>query len=678
MKKRNIRRFEITKYIKGVLTIKSKNKMKKITIKLTSLLLFTIMITTTNKSHSQACNQWTRTVPGNLKLNLTVSNSSGSGDMVVDASDNIYITGFDTYFLSKYDNTGNLVWNKTKSGLRASDVVMTTTGELFVTATDALLCKYDGAGNELFPPITVANTSPTSMCIDNNNNVYIIGQISGSAVFGANTYSSGRFVVKYNSAGVLVWSKNVTAGFQNTYCAIITDGSFVYISGNGNNSIVSVGAFSSASSIMGNYIIKFDMNGNPIWVKPVYMQVTSSTDILDMAFDSNHNILFTGYFSSGIGVMEKIDTSGLNEMSIGPTLGYGVGLKTDNNGKFYHVGKTPNSTYSNEDESISIGDANTSTGFSFVNHYSCSSNSDLTYFLIGLSPSGNMYLAFEPLGTAYLDMNTVTNTSGNIVIVKFNQSKRYLPDFSPQAISCGDSVLLGQDISTYPAMVQAYNFTTNNTFLWTPVSGLSSSTIVNPKAAPTTNTNYTVTVNGGCTETVNLTVSNSSSFSYSTNNMVATFTQNGIGCNSFLWDFGNGNTSSINANPVVTYSSPGTYSVCLQCNGQSSQCVQCLNITVPSIVSGGIGINETADNNSIVTISPNPFTEQTVISFSEDQQNTTIKIMDVVGKEIKTVVFSGKSLVIEKGEMRAGVYFVEISGGSAGSPTVVNRKIVIQ
>lgn len=75
------------------------------------------------------------------------------------------------------------------------------------------------------------------------------------------------------------------------------------------------------------------------------------------------------------------------------------------------------------------------------------------------------------------------------------------------------------------------------------------------------------------------------------------------------------------------------------------------------------------------TISPNPFTLNTTITFSKDQKNTIIKIMDVLSKEIKKINFTGKHLIIEKGEMEAGIYFVQITDENN---CVENRKIVIQ
>ena len=105
------------------------------------------------------------------------------------------------------------------------------------------------------------------------------------------------------------------------------------------------------------------------------------------------------------------------------------------------------------------------------------------------------------------------------------------------------------------------------------------------------------------------------------------------------------------------------------------------SISYPSVSSGGyicpliaLGIYKTTVENNI-TISPNPFTSQTTISFSTEQRNTTIKIMDVVGKEIKTINFTGKQYIIEKGTMQSGVYFVQIADANKN---VVNRKVVVE
>ncbi len=76
-----------------------------------------------------------------------------------------------------------------------------------------------------------------------------------------------------------------------------------------------------------------------------------------------------------------------------------------------------------------------------------------------------------------------------------------------------------------------------------------------------------------------------------------------------------------------------------------------------------------------LNIYPNPFNDETTISFNREQNNTTIKITDIFGKEIKTQLFSGKQLIIEKGDMKAGIYFLQIIDTNSKTST---RKIIVQ
>lgn len=76
-----------------------------------------------------------------------------------------------------------------------------------------------------------------------------------------------------------------------------------------------------------------------------------------------------------------------------------------------------------------------------------------------------------------------------------------------------------------------------------------------------------------------------------------------------------------------------------------------------------------------ITVYPNPFSSQTNISFNEEQNHSIIKITDVLGKEVRIIDFSGKILSIEKGEMKDGIYFLQIVDGNKN---LVNKKIIIQ
>jgi hypothetical protein len=85
------------------------------------------------------------------------------------------------------------------------------------------------------------------------------------------------------------------------------------------------------------------------------------------------------------------------------------------------------------------------------------------------------------------------------------------------------------------------------------------------------------------------------------------------------------------------------------------------------------GIIETQEE-LIFTIYPNPFSTQTNISFNDDNWHE-IKITDVTGNEIKTINYKGKHFIIDIGEIRAGIYFVQTADEKKH---VSNKKIIIQ
>ena len=92
------------------------------------------------------------------------------------------------------------------------------------------------------------------------------------------------------------------------------------------------------------------------------------------------------------------------------------------------------------------------------------------------------------------------------------------------------------------------------------------------------------------------------------------------------------------------------------------------------LINQATGIQENNNASSIV-VSPNPFTSQTTVSFSKKIKNGTVKIRDVVGKEVRSIDFSGNQLIIEKGELNAGIYFVQVV---SEKNVIANKKIIIQ
>ncbi len=92
-------------------------------------------------------------------------------------------------------------------------------------------------------------------------------------------------------------------------------------------------------------------------------------------------------------------------------------------------------------------------------------------------------------------------------------------------------------------------------------------------------------------------------------------------------------------------------------------------------VSCTAGVDELSKLEFTISIFPNPTNSFTTINFSEQQKHTIIKIIDVHGKEIKIVNFTGSQFQIEKGELREGIYFVQIIDDKRNT---MSRKIIIQ
>ncbi len=278
------------------------------------------------------------------------------------------------------------------------------------------------------------------------------------------------------------------------------------------------------------------------------------------------------------------------------------------------------------------------------------------------------------------------------------------------------------DFTIVPDANNPYNFWMFNSSTggnlsnyWTfgDTSASSTSTLSSPMHTYATANTYNVCLSvsngaGGNTVCHNVTVSGTSNTCMAlynishdttgTNPNAYTITDLSYGSNlTYLWDFGDTTTSTLQ-HPVHNYLGAGPYQLCLTVdNGAGCTQTYCdslfavdslhshLQPIAFTVVAGpppplATAISNVTANEGIL-ISPNPFTSQTTISFIQEQKHTTIKITDVLGKEIKTLVLSGaKNVVIEKGEMERGIYFVRIEDdGSIGLPAKVeNRKIVVE
>ena len=154
----------------------------------------------------------------------------------------------------------------------------------------------------------------------------------------------------------------------------------------------------------------------------------------------------------------------------------------------------------------------------------------------------------------------------------------------------------------------------------------------------------------------NLLINNpSANFSESISGNTATFTNSSSSVNSTLnysWDFGDGNTSSIQ-NPSHTYATNGTYTVTLI----ASNCI--FSDTITNTIQ--IGTNSMEENtNTNFEFYPNPTTHQIAINVEKQLLGSVYTIYDYTGKSILSGKILSEQSVIDLVDLSKGIYLLSI------------------
>ncbi len=254
-------------------------------------------------------------------------------------------------------------------------------------------------------------------------------------------------------------------------------------------------------------------------------------------------------------------------------------------------------------------------------------------------------------GTYTVTINSACGAGTDAIVV--NQSALNYTNYvtaSDLEFCNGDSVLL-----TGSQMADTYQW-----------SGGSSST--NDSTYATTGGAYTLAITDACgsgSETITLTMNDVPvpSFTSTLSYLTATFTNtSATGPNpTYLWDFGDGNTSTM-ANPGNIYNVSGPYTVTLTITNDcgSSTFTDSILLTVA-------GIDELLVNGD-VNVFPNPSNgEFTVDMELISNSNVSFRVENLVGAivyETKSIIIDGAhSETISIGNVPTGVYFVNIQVG---------------
>ncbi|HYV92883.1 MAG TPA: T9SS type A sorting domain-containing protein [Chitinophagales bacterium] len=251
-----------------------------------------------------------------ITFGSTTLTSVGSGDM----------------FIVKYDAAGNVLWAKSAGGaddydharsvttdslgniiavgyFKSADITFGSTTLLNVSNNnleDIFIVKYDAAGNVLWAKSAGGNYGDAaySVTADAAGNIIAAGIFySTTLTFGSTTLTNANagnyddiFIVKYDSAGNVLWAKSAGGIANDVAYAVTTDPS-------GN--IIAAGYFLSASITFDSstflnaggsdmFIVKYDTAGNVLWAKSA--GGTSNDGAIAITTDASGNIIATGSF----------------------------------------------------------------------------------------------------------------------------------------------------------------------------------------------------------------------------------------------------------------------------------------------------------------------------------------------------------------------------------------------
>lgn len=171
----------------------------------------------------------------------------------------------------------------------------------------------------------------------------------------------------------------------------------------------------------------------------------------------------------------------------------------------------------------------------------------------------------------------------------------------------------------------------------------------------------------GAPVTVGATVLDIIDFSYATNGQTVQFTDASPNATSWSWDFGDGNTSSVQ-NPLHTYAADGVYTVTLITDGG-------LCSKVETIVIGTIGLNDPIELSAEVY--PNPAVEAVTIALNAPLlEEATLEVYTVDGRLVlKKEVRSGSvEIDLDVRSIANGVYWIQLQSDGRR----IREKIVIQ
>jgi hypothetical protein len=653
-------------------------------------------------------------------------------------------------FVSKLDSMGNYVWAERLGGTNydnANAIALDAAGNIYLTgsfkgtsdfdpgvgydtltadSTDVFVCKLNYVGGLVWarsfggPFDDIAY----SIAVDAAGNVITTGQFRGSVDFdpgaGVTTLTSAggldAFISKLDASGNFVYAKNLGGPNDDISYSLALDATGnIYTTGffSGTADLDPSAATATVSALGGNdaFISELDASGNYLMGKALGGGGNDEGHAITL--DATGNIYTTGIFqltadfdpNAGVHTLtsasgntdvfvSKLNNSGVYQWAAkyeGSDNLNGTGIAVDAAFNVYTTGTFQ--LTADFDPTAGVVNLTSAGGYDIFNVKLCSApiaatsitgpasicaGTSNTYSITPIAGATSYTWAFPAGWTGTSTTNTITltssTTSGNVTVTGNN------------ACGPGGIVGLAVTVTSIPTVTvnspticsgATANLTAGGATSFTWSAGATSTGVNTATASPTSTATYTVTGTAGAcsgtavsTVTVNPTPPTPSITQSFTTLTSSAATGNQWYLNGVLIPGATGSTYTITMN--------GSYTVVVTSGG-------CTSAASAPVVMANLAVNELSSNDNI-TISPNPFTSQTIITFSEEQTNTTIKVIDILGKIIYqatvpkgaktfTLDFTANISSLPGRSGGAGIYFVQITNENK---SITNRKIVLQ
>ncbi len=532
-----------------------------------------------------------------------------------------------------------------------------------------------------------------STATDANGNVFFTGTFASSTiVFGTTTLTNNSagggsddiFLVKYSSSGTVLWATSAGANFSDKANGVTTDASGnVFVTGAFRGPTLVLGT-TTLTNLFGSedvFIVKYSPSGTVLWANSAGGTGINSDIGYGVSADASGNVFVVGGFASpavafGTTTLTNISPSGgkddifIVKYSPSGTLLWAnstggsddddaYGVSTDSNGNVLITG-------SFRSPIIPFGTTN------LTNAGGSGGNKDL--FVAKFSPSGTVIWA-QSAGGIYSEdgVSLCTDAIGNVIVAGF---------FNSPTLIFGATTLTNSTGSLFYTDIFIVKYSPSGTVIWANSAGGAS---YDQAYGLATDSNGNVFVTGGFRSPTiafgSTILTNSNNNGWYEDIFILKYSQSGTSlwassAGGVLYDYSYGVSTDANGDIFITggFASPNiTIGSTTLTNTDGGTLTDFFCTKVCSSI---VGITENQTVESGIIIYPNPFTSQTTISFPLEQSNINIKITDVYGSELSAIThFQGQQIILEKGKMEAGIYFVQVLDQNNKRMT---KKIVLQ